>query len=80
MSVDKYDEPDQRTDEENSSSVVQKGFADPSGTYPKRDYLFGPSTNQAARGVTKNTLDIGGEESVDLPAGQESQYPHNRVI
>lgn len=83
MSVDKYDEPDQRTDEENASARVQQGFADPAGEYPRRGYIFEPSTNKAARTRQRNELSIGGGLdglSVELPTQQESRYPHNNVM
>jgi len=83
MSVDKYDEPDQRTDELNASNRNQRGFADPAGQYPRREYFFEPSTNRAARSRSRNELAIGGGLdglAIDLPIQQESQYPHNQVM
>ena len=83
MSVDKYDEPDQRSAELNVSNRNQQGFADPAGQYPKRDYLFEPSTNKASRSRSRNELSLGGGYdglSVDIPTQQESRYPHNQVM
>lgn len=83
MTVDKYDEPDYRTPEQNSSATVKDGFADPAGEYPRKPYLFEPSTNKAGRGRARNELSIGGGfdgMTVELPIMQSSRYPHNQVM
>ena len=82
MTVDKRDEPDQRSDELNNSGTVSTGFSDPSGQFPRQDYFFEAGTNKAARSRKRNELSIGGGldgTSVDLPPVGESQYPYNDV-
>ena len=58
------------------------GFQDVSGEYPRTPYFYGPSTNEAARGVKRNELYIGGG-NVDMDLGLEtpvtSLYPYNQV-
>jgi hypothetical protein len=83
LTTDKTDEPDQRSAAENASGSIQQGFADPAGEYPRRKYMFEPSTNKAARARQRNELSIGGGldgMSVELPPMQESRYPHNQVM
>ena len=47
------------------ASQPSKGFNDPSGTYPKENYLGEPDTNRLARGITTGTI----VESKILSAG-----------
>ena len=67
---------------EGSKGIFRTGFFDPSGTYPRSDYFYGPSINQNARGVERNDLYIGGG-NLDLDLGldtpPQSQYPLNQV-
>ena len=67
---------------ENSKGIFRTGFFDPSGTYPRSDYFYGPSINQHARGIERNDLYIGGG-NLDLDLGldtpPQSQYPLNQV-
>ena len=58
------------------------GFRDPSKIYPKREYVNVASTNQAARGIVRNELAMGGGDqnvSLDLKPMVASQYPFNAV-
>jgi len=58
------------------------GFKDPSKIYPKREYVNIASTNQAARGIVRNELAMGGGDqnvSLDLKPMVASQYPFNAV-
>lgn len=60
----------------------QNSFADKSGEYPKKDYLFGSSINKAALGQQVNELFTGGghpDVSIDLPDQRPSEYPFNQV-
>jgi len=60
----------------------KEGFLDPTGTYPREDYFFSPSLNQAARGVKINELYYGGSYvNVDLELLPliSSVYPKNQV-
>ena len=41
---------------EESLGVPRKGFQDPTGEFPKREYNFGSSINHAARGIKINNL------------------------
>jgi len=62
--------------------VPQDGGVDPTGEYPKRDYNFGSSLNQAARGTKINELYIGGGDiglSLDIAPQRPSEYPFNQV-
>jgi len=38
------------------SAKTSEGFNDPSGTYPKEDYILEPDTNRLARGITMGTV------------------------
>lgn len=83
MTIDKNDEPDLRTSEENNSQKSKQGFSDPSGQFPKLPYVFESSLNKATRSKIKHDLSIGGGLdglSVDLPPMQESRYPYNNVM
>lgn len=67
---------------ERTLGVPQDGGVDPTGEYPKREYNFGSSINQAARGTKINELYIGGGDiglSLDLAPQRPSEYPFNQV-
>lgn len=58
------------------------GFQDPTGEYPKTNYMYGSSINRAARGVQVNNLYVGGGDigvSLDIEPQEPSQYPFNQV-
>lgn len=77
------------TYEENSENykvatrVSEKdGYSDASGVYPKREYVDKVNTNEAARGIKRNTLYVGGGDkrlSLGLTAMPPSEYPLNQV-
>jgi hypothetical protein len=82
MTVDKNDRPDQRPPEINSSNIVNKGFGDPSGSFPRKSYLFEQSVNKSNRGRTRNELIVGGGNNgntTELTTQLESKYPYNNV-
>jgi hypothetical protein len=65
-----------------SEGIIQDGFNDATGEYPKKEYFFGSSINAAARGAKVNELYTGGGDlyaSIDLPDQRASEYPHNQV-
>lgn len=67
---------------EETVGVPIDGFADPTGEYPNRDYFFGPSVNNAARGINVNKLTLrGGDLSVSLQLVDQksSAFPFNDV-
>ena len=83
MTIDRNDEPDVRSEEQNNSRKIGKGYSDPSGTYPLPGSLFQSSLSKANRGKEQNTLNIGGGYrglSVELPPQGTSIYPHNRAM
>lgn len=58
------------------------GFQDPRGVYPKKEYEDKVNTNEAARGIKRNKLYLGGGDkrlSLDLKPLPTSQYPLNQV-
>jgi hypothetical protein len=62
--------------------VTIDGFADPTGEFPKRDYFYGSSVNEAARGIKVNSLSLKGGDlsvSMDLPIQKASIFPFNDV-
>lgn len=70
------------TAKENSIGIFREGFHDVTGTYPRARYFFGPGTNEAARGIRRNELYVGGSnQNVDLGLTRmpNSQYPLNQV-
>ena len=82
MTVDNRDGPEFRTPDQNSAGRTQQGFADPTGSYPRIDYFFEPTTNRAARSRTRNSLFTGGGLdglSVELPLQIETLYPNSQV-
>jgi hypothetical protein len=67
---------------EDTLGVPYDGMQDPTGEFPKRDYNFGTSINQAARGLKINDLYVGGGDfgvSLDLQPQRPSEYPFNQV-
>lgn len=65
-----------------SEGIPLDGFQDPTGEYPKSDYVFGPSINKAARGAKVNNLYVGGGDigiSLNIEPQEPSQYPFNQV-
>ena len=67
---------------EDTLGVPYDGMQDPTGEYPKRDYNFGSSVNQAARGLKINDLYVGGGDfgvSLNLQPQRPSEYPFNQV-
>jgi len=82
MSVNKNDEPDIRSEEDNKSDIVKYGFGDLSGTFPRSDYFFEVSTNKSAIAKNQNELNLGGGLdglSIKPTPRQPSQYPYNNV-
>ena len=70
------------TAKENSIGIFREGFHDVTGTYPRHRYFFGPGTNEAARGIRRNELYVGGSnQNMDLGLKRmpNSQYPLNQV-
>lgn len=70
------------TAKENSIGIFREGFHDVTGTYPRSRYFFGPGTNEAARGIRRNELYVGGSnQNMDLGLTRmpTSQYPLNQV-
>lgn len=70
------------TAKENSIGIFREGFHDVTGTYPRARYFFGPGTNEAARGIRRNELYVGGSNQkmdLDLTRMPTSQYPLNQV-
>lgn len=70
------------TAQENSVGIFREGFHDVTGTYPRSRYFFGPGINEAARGIRRNELYVGGSnQKMDLGLKKmpNSQYPLNQV-
>ena len=70
------------TAKENSVGIFRAGFHDVTGTYPRSRYFFGPGINEAARGVRRNELYVGGSNqkmNLGLKRMPNSQYPLNQV-
>ena len=70
------------TAQENSVGIFREGFHDVTGTYPRSRYFFGPGINEAARGVRRNELYVGGSNqkmNLGLKRMPNSQYPLNQV-
>ena len=70
------------TAKENSIGIFREGFHDVTGSFPRSRYFFGPGTNEAARGIRRNELYVGGSnQNVDLGLTRmpNSQYPLNQV-
>ena len=66
----------------NTTPQSKDGFKDASGVYPKREYVNKANTNEAARGIKRNDLYIGGGDkrlSLGLKKLPVSQYPLNQV-
>jgi len=66
----------------NTTPKTKDGFKDVSGVYPKREYVNKVNTNEAARGIRRNELYIGGGDkrlSLGLKKPPVSQYPLNQV-
>lgn len=64
------------------STVPRDGYSDPTGQYPKKEYENKVSTNEAARGIKRNKLYLGGGDkrlSLDLQQEPPSRYPLNQV-
>lgn len=85
--TNKVDNYNKRTAEtglgvESTEGVPKFGFADPTGEHPKRDYFYGSSISNAARGVTTPEISTGSEVGIDATVADQkpSQYPHNDVI
>jgi hypothetical protein len=77
IASDKYGEG-----QENTVGVPIDGFADPTGEYPKRDYFYGSSVNEAARGTKVNNLSLRGGDlsvSIETPPQKTSSFPFNDV-
>ena len=58
------------------------GFADPSRSFPREDYVLDVTTNKAARGHFKNDLKLGGgyvNVSLELNDQPNSTYPLNQI-
>lgn len=67
---------------EESLGVPQKGFQDPTGEFPKREYNFGSSINHAARGIKINNLYTSGGDigvSLNIADQRPSEFPFNQV-
>jgi len=64
---------------ERTLGVPQDGGVDPTGEYPKREYNFGSSINQAARGTKINELYIGGGD-IGLSLDLAPKYKKLRVV
>ena len=65
-----------------SFGVPIDGTVDPTGAYPKRDYFFGSSISQAARGVKVNNLSYVGSHfdiNLELTPQQPSEFPFAQV-
>lgn len=66
----------------NTTPKTKDGFKDVSGVYPKREYVNKVNTNEAARGIKRNDLYVGGGDkrlSLGLKKLPVSQYPLNQV-
>jgi hypothetical protein len=66
----------------NVSPNKTDGYADASGVYPKKEYVNKVNTNEAARGIRRNELYIGGGDkklSLGMKKSPSSQYPLNQV-
>ena len=62
--------------------VPDNGMQNASGDYPKREYNFGSSINQAALGTKINKLYTGGGDAnipLNIPEQLPSQYPFSQV-
>jgi hypothetical protein len=67
---------------ENTEGVPIDGFQDPTGEYPKREYLYGSSINRSARGLKVENLYLGGgsiNTSFNLEDQEPSRFPFNQV-
>jgi len=65
-----------------SFGVPIDGTVDPSGEYPRKDYFFGSSISQAARGVKINNLAFGGsyyDINLDIPPQIPSEFPFSQA-
>lgn len=65
-----------------SQGISSTGFQDPSGEYPRKEYFYSSSINQAAVGTKINKLYLGGGDVVtglDLYPLKPSDYPLNQV-
>jgi len=83
MTVNSKDTADSREFADLVSDSLQSGFADPSGTYPKPEYVDRPSTNKGAIGEIDHGLSIGGGKSgvstKTDPIGK-TRYPYASVL
>jgi hypothetical protein len=71
------------TAKDRTLGVAQEGFQDPTGEFPRTDYHYTSSINQAARGFQVNELYVGGGDfnvSLNIEDQQPSQYPFNQVM
>ena len=67
---------------ENTEGVPIDGFQDPTGEYPKREYLYGSSINRSARGLKVENLYLGGgsiDTAFNLEDQEPSRFPFNQV-
>lgn len=65
-----------------TTGVPIDGFADATGEYPRRDYFFSSSINQAATGQKVNSLWIGGSTlniNFDITPQSPSTFPFSQV-
>lgn len=71
------------TAKDKTLGVPLDGFQDPTGEFPKTNYHYSNSINQAARGFEVNELYVGGGDynvSLNIEDQQPSQYPFNQVM
>jgi len=71
------------TAKDKTLGVPQEGFQDPTGEFPRTNYHYTSSINQAARGFQVNELYVGGGDykvSLNIEDQQPSQYPFNQVM
>jgi hypothetical protein len=65
-----------------TEGIPLDGFQDPTGEYPKTNYMYGSSVNRAARGLKVNDLYLGGGDigvSLNIEPQEPSQHPFNQV-
>ena len=70
------------TNEVELPQKVEEAFADPTQTYPKKEYYNIASTNLAARGLKTNEVYVGGGDvqlNLDIEDLPPSKYPLNQV-
>jgi hypothetical protein len=83
MTIDKSkDKLGENPAKDQTLGVPLDGFQDPTGEFPKTNYHYSSSINQAARGFAVNELYLGGGDfnvSLNLEDQQPSQYPFNQV-